>query len=210
MQPKVIIRYAPHPVNVGWLRCPVAVSALFYLEDHANVFGWYAQARRTRHCAAFFMIENFYAQHQTVLYRSLADDVYDAWQREAPPPVQPVRCPVPEEMRHELERLQSAFIDEWLFYGAEPEYQAELEAYQRRKLGLCAFNVRSKRLAQLNQDEHVWRYNTASSNMAVADFLQSCWSFDARSGFVLPNAYPSEPFRRYDEVDISSTKKGRT
>ena len=53
MQPKIHIRYSPGPGGF--------VSALFYFELGADIYGWYCDAQEHRFSAAFFMLENFYA-----------------------------------------------------------------------------------------------------------------------------------------------------
>ncbi len=189
---------------------PAAISALFYVEHRSDVFGWHAQARRSRYSAAFFMIENFYADHATSLFRSIEDDVYGAWHRLMPPLGQDLRCPVPEPINHELDRLQSIFIDEWLFFSSDPQNGHELARYQAQRLPLHAFNVRSRRLAQLDHTLPIWVHQSPGNNPDILDLLQKCWRFYGKEEILSAEALPQPSFRRYDQIDNFFTKKGRT
>lgn len=208
MQAKHVILYAPSPIHSLPISVPAAVSALFYVEDRADVIGWYAQSRRSRYSAAFFMIENFYANRAPSLFRSVEDDVYGPWRRLVPQPEQEVRCPLSEPLRHELERLQSLFIDEWLFFPSDPRHDKEVEAYRSRQLPLHAFNVRERRLGRFNQHAPVWVHQTPGNNPEVLDLLQKCWRFYGKEAILSTGAIPPQRYNRYDEVDISSPKKG--
>ncbi|WP_161993158.1 hypothetical protein [Lacisediminimonas profundi] len=209
MQPKHLIRYAPHPVHSHPVPIQAGISALFYIEHRSDVFGWYAQAKRARYGAAFFMIENFYSDHATSLFCSVEDDVYGQWRREMPPSEQEIRCPVPELLRHELERLQSAFIDEWLFFTSDPMHPEQSGHYRACRLPLQAFNVQSRRLGHLDRSQPVWSHQSAGSNPDILDFLQKCWRFYRKALILSFEPAPFQAIRRYDEVDTSSTKKGR-
>jgi hypothetical protein len=168
MQPKIHIRYSPGPGGF--------VSALFYIELDTDIYGWYCDAQEHRFSAAFFMLENFYAAHAPVLYRSLEDDVYGLWIVDAPAARNPVRCPLPEPVRHELERIQSKFVQDWLFFENDPAAAAELATYQERRLAPLAINVRSRKLHRLEKKgEILWEHQTPGSDGNVMDFLGKHW-----------------------------------
>ena len=103
MQSKFCIRYASDHHAL--------LSALFYIEDGNDLYCWHAQLCDHNLIAAFYAIEDFYADQASVLHRSLEDDVHGPWVTLAEDStLQGVRCPVPEALRHELERLQLRFV----------------------------------------------------------------------------------------------------
>jgi hypothetical protein len=168
MQPKIHLRYSPGPTGF--------VSAMFYVEVEADVYGWYAEARQRRFSAAFFMLENFYAPHTPVLYRSVEDDVYGSWIQDTIVSGEQVRCPLPEPVRHELERIQSVFVQDWLFFENDPEAEPERRIYDERRLTLLAVNVKSRKLARLEkQGLALWEHSTPGSDPNVMDFLGKQW-----------------------------------
>jgi hypothetical protein len=167
MQPKYTISYAPDKLG--------SVFALFYFESHADIYGWHIEAKSHYFSAAFFMIENFYADHATRLYRSIQDDVYGPWTVDYPPTKGEIRCPVPESVGHELERLQSRFVEEWLFFGDDPHIAAEQSAYRLLGLHVHEVNIRSRRLARLDKDGRIWTYSSAGVDPNVADLLRKYW-----------------------------------
>jgi hypothetical protein len=179
MQPRIHIRYAPGPGGF--------VSALFYVELDADVFGWYAEARGRRFSGAFFMLENFYAPHVPVLYRSLEDDVYGPWIVESPQAGNEIRCPLPEPVRHELERIQSKFVQDWLFFENDPAAQAELATYQERRLAPQAVNVRSRKLHRLEKkNKTMWEHSTAGTDINVMEFLRKHWRGNEKTALRAP------------------------
>jgi len=164
MQPKVHISFFPQH--------PGTVSALFYVESETDVYGWYATNGSRRFVAAFFMAENFYAKHATVLHRSLHGDVYGAWTADQPPAHVRNRCPLPEALRHELERLQFEFVEEWLFFRTDPAIDGEIAAYRQHGLPLNTLNIKSRRLKRLSRFDGELRYATAGADPNVMEFLK--------------------------------------
>lgn len=173
MQPKVHIRYSQDK--------PSFVSAIFYLESARDVFGWYVHATDKRFSAGFFMIENFYTRSATVLYRSVDNDLYGDWTMDHPPTRQHCRCPVPDSMGHELERIQSLLVDEWLFFHDDPNVLAELTAYREHGLATHAVNVRCKKLTRLDRAKSEWSHRTPGIDLNVADFLEKHWRVTGKS-----------------------------
>ena len=169
MQPKIHIHYSPgHPGSI---------SALFYIEFDADLYGWCTQAKGSRFSAEFFMLENFYANHATVLYRSLEDDVYGPWVSVLPLVTDEIRCPLPEPVRHELERIQSRFVEEWLFFKNDPTSSLELAAYQSQQLSVQAVNIKSRKLNRLERNMDGWEHSTPGIDFNVIDFFQKHWRF---------------------------------
>lgn len=173
MQPKIFINYAPGQLG--------SVSALFYVESETDVYGWHIQADGHHFSAAFFMIENFYANRATVLYRSLEDDVYGAWTTDFPPTDHAVRCPLPEPVRHELERLQSQFVEEWLFFENDPVAEPELAFYEKQPLPVHAVNIKSRKINRLEKRKAEWEHSTPGIDANLVDFLQKHWRHDRKT-----------------------------
>ena len=172
MQPKVYVSYAQKRAH--------AVTALFYLEREVHLYGWYIAAGNRALSQAFFMLENFYADATPVLYRSLADDMYDPWAIDFPHPRSDIRNPLPADIGHELERLQSQFVDEWLFFADDGAAADECAAYHARGLQLHGANIKCRRLARLHQDCDEWVHVTPGADFNVADFIETNWRHGPR------------------------------
>jgi hypothetical protein len=169
MQPKIYIAYSRGKSS--------SVTAMFYVEAHIDLYGWAMVAKEQRLSTAFFMVENFYANRTPVLYRSIEDDVYEQWITAYPPTNNAVRCPIPDSITHELERIQSQFIEEWLFFDTDPNVASELAAYRTRGLPTQAANIKYKKLNRLDKDDEVWIHKTPGTDFNVADFLEKYWHF---------------------------------
>lgn len=167
MQPKVYISYAPGKLG--------SVFALFYFESGADIYGWHIEARSLYFSAAFFMIENFYAQRMLRLYRSVEDDVYSPWTIDYPPTRDEIRCPVPESLGHELERIQSRFVEEWLFFKSDLDIEAEQSAYRMQCLPVNEVNIRSRRLQRLHRNGAIWTYTSPGSDANIVQLLRKYW-----------------------------------
>jgi hypothetical protein len=167
MQPHTALRFS----NTA----PCHLEAVFFLSAQKDVYGWYAEAEGERQRAAFFMLENFYSDRTPLFYRSLQDDVYGDWVRDQPY-YDKVRCPLPEPLRHELERLQSNFVDEWLFFPEDPAASAEASAFAERGLPVQSINIKSRRLARMERQQGEWVYATAPADRSMLDFLQDQWA----------------------------------
>lgn len=177
MQPKTHIRFIPNE--------PSSVSALFYVEDGVDVYGWYTNADSPagegRFSAAFFMLENFYVNRSSALYRSLEDDVYGPWTNDFPPIDTEIRCPLPEPVRHELERIQSNFVDEWLFFENDPAASNELRSYESHQLSIHAVNIKSRKLNRLEKDGAGLEHKTPGIDSNVMDFVQKNWRLNEKA-----------------------------
>jgi hypothetical protein len=172
MQPKIYITYSR-----GESR---SVTAMFYVEAHIDLYGWYMAAKQQQLSTAFFMVENFYANRIPVLYRSIEDDVYEPWIKDYPPANNAIRCPIPDSITHELERIQSEFVQEWLFFESDPNVASELAAYRTRGLPIQAANIRCKKLNRLDKDDEIWIHKTPGTDFNVADFLEKYWRFSEK------------------------------
>lgn len=167
MQPKVYISYVPDG--------PGSVFALFYFESGADIYGWHIEARNLYFSAAFFMVENFYATHAPRLYRSVQDDVYGPWIIDYPPTKDEIRCPVPESAGHELERMQSLFVEEWLFFKNDIHIDANVAAYRTEGLPVHEVNIKSRRLHRLQKEGASLTHATPGMDLNVVQLLRKYW-----------------------------------
>lgn len=164
MQAKFCIRYASDQ------RC--FLSALFYIEAGSDLYCWHAQLTKGRLNAAFYVIENFYADESFVLHRSLEDDVHGPWVTLNINGKQAVRCPVPEALRHELERLQSQFSEEWLFFLDDPAALPACRTYEAQHYPLHAVNINLKKLSRMTCADRIWQHHSAGFDENVLELLQ--------------------------------------
>lgn len=167
MQSKIYISYSPGKLG--------SVFALFYFESGEDIYGWHIEARGLYFSAAFFMIENFYANRPPRLYRSLQDDVYGPWTIDYPPTKDEIRCPAPESIGHELERMQSRFVEEWLFFKDDSRIDAELSAYETLGLSVQEVNIKSRRLQRLQKETSIWTHATPGVDFNVVQLLRKYW-----------------------------------
>ncbi len=165
MQSKFCIRYASDHHAL--------LSALFYIEDGSDLYCWHAQLCDHNLIAAFYAIEDFYEEQTCVLHRSLEDDVHGPWVTlAADSTLLGVRCPVPEALRHELERLQSRFVEEWLFFENDPASRPACRAYETQQLPLHAVNINLKKLARMACADRVWQHHNAGFDENVLELVQ--------------------------------------
>jgi len=172
MQTKIYISYSPDKAG--------SVFALFYFESGNDVIGWHIETRERYFSAAFFMIEDFYAGDDVRLYRSVEDDVYGAWTIDHPPTRDRIRCPLSEAQLHELERLQSAFVEDWLFFGDDARIESELAGYQVQGLPVYWANIRWKRLHKLRKCGTEWIHAMPGTDPNVAQFLRKYWRLNEK------------------------------
>jgi hypothetical protein len=167
MQPKIYISCSPGK--------PGSVFALLYIESGVDIYGWHIEARNLYFSAAFFMVENFYARHTPRLYRSMEDDVYSPWLADYPPVPDEIHCPIPGAIGHELERLQSRFVDEWLFFKSDIHIEAEQAAYAAQHLSVHEVNIKSRQLHRLHGNDGHWLYASPTTDANVVQLLRKYW-----------------------------------
>jgi hypothetical protein len=162
------------------LRGPGVLCALFWFGADGHVYGWFTGARAHEHPARFFMLEHYYSTRQTVCYRSVEDDVYGNWLMASTEGEAVIDRPVPVEMKlcHELERLQDAFVREWLFFEGEPEYEAQAAELRRRGMPALALNIRPCKLGKLATDGPIWTYSSPGADAHIVGFLAKRWPLD--------------------------------
>lgn len=170
MQPRFYISYSRDKAGNA-----SHIYAVFYYDSSPDVHGWHIEARNRYFSAAFFMAENFYARRATRLYRSVQDDVYGPWVIDYPPTRDEIRCPAPEPVCHELESMQSRFIEEWLFFRDDPHVEADLQAYREHALSVQEVNVRWKRLSRFEKDGNHWICMPNGVDLNVVELLRKYW-----------------------------------
>lgn len=170
----------PHVHFAYALRGAGLLCALFWFVKEDHVYGWFTGARAHEHPASFFMLEHYYSTRQTVCYRSIEDDVYGNWLIASTEGEAPIDRPVPVSMElcHELERMQDAFVREWLFFEGEPGYEEQAAELRQRKLPVLALNIRPCKLGKLVMDGPVWTYGSPSADAHIVRFLSKRWPLD--------------------------------
>jgi hypothetical protein len=165
MQPKVHIVFSPGS--------PSSVSTMFYVEAGADIFGWHAESIGNPFSATYFMIEDYYANSPTLLHRSLQDDLYGRWITDFPPAENPIRCPLPEPVQHQLEQLQFGFVEDWLFFKIDPQAATEIEAYNKLQLPVQSLNIKSKKLKRLQKSGASLTHTTTGADLYIVDYLEN-------------------------------------
>ena len=174
MEPHSYLAYVPRGAGLA--------AALFYVTARNDVYGWYTGASSYAYPAAFFALENFYSRRDTVFSRSVEDDVYGPWVVDCTPVITDIRSPVPAPIDHELERLQGAFVQEWLFFPHERE---EVDEYKALGLPVHPVNIRARQLHRFTQDQPTWIYASPGIDLNVVSWLKGVWPLDDRE-----NAFP--------------------
>jgi len=160
-------------------RAAGVVSALFYAVLGENACGWYTGSGEFGITSAFFALEQYYATQPTVYCRSASGDLRGAWIVETAPITTDIRCPLDEPVCHELARLQSEFVREWIWYAGEPGNGEESEAY--RKLGLSPrpINIRASQLQRFDRSRAAWVYMTPGTDLNLVLAVKKHWLSDS-------------------------------
>lgn len=172
MQPKIYISHSPGRQG--------SIFALFYFEAGSDIHGWHIEARSGYFSAAFFMAENFYANKSLHLYRSIEDDVYGPWTIDCPPTRDDIRCPVPASVTHELERAQSQFVEEWLFFPSDNDIDFALSAHEAHEWPLKEVNIKPRRLQRLHKEGDHWTHASAGVDLNVVQLLRKYWRLNEK------------------------------
>jgi hypothetical protein len=175
LEPNVHLAYAPRGAGL--------LCAAFWIVQGPHCYGWFTGARGYEHPASFFVLEDYYSRRGTTCYHSVEDDVRGAWERvsprgEPPPAPLPGPGPVPESLCPELERMQDAFIREWLFFRDDPAHADEAAELRERELPATGLNIRPKKLNKLQTGAPVWTYTSAGADLNVVGFLARHWTLD--------------------------------
>lgn len=155
------------------------VAALFYAVLGENACGWYTGTVENEIATAFFALEQYYSTHETVYCRSSGGDLRGHWIAETAPTTTDIRCPLAEPVCHELSRLQSEFVREWLWYAGDPRSDEEADAY--RKLGLPSrpINIRASQLARFDRTRAVWVHMSPGTDLNLVLAVKKTWLSDS-------------------------------
>ncbi|HJW57851.1 MAG TPA: hypothetical protein VJ577_21525 [Burkholderiaceae bacterium] len=173
MQPKISLSYSQED--------PYFVTAMFHVEAHKDLYGWYMKAQGQNLSAAFFMLENFYVNRPPVLYRSIEDDVHAPWMIDYPQAKGEIRCPIPESISHELERIQSIFVQEWLFFPTDPDIATEIAAYRAHGLSVQIANIKFRKLCRFDKENEYWVHATPGIDSNITQFLEKYGHFGEKA-----------------------------
>jgi len=170
--PFVYLAYAPRGVGV--------MCALFYILVGKDVYGWWIGARDGEFAPAFFMLEGFFTREDTVFYATRGSDLYGGWvfDYSAPHPELDKPVEIDREVGHQLEQMQSAFADEWLFFDGDRHVEDELAAYTRDDLVVQVVNIRNARFHKFDQTDLVWSYVSPGFDRDVLNYLMDHWPLD--------------------------------
>lgn len=158
------------------------MCALFYVVHDDDVYGWWIGAEEGKFPPAFFMLEKFYSIGETRLYATEGNDVYGGCRVDYTVGCRQLADPLslPQDMCHELERQQSAFVQEWLFFADGSEAAAEVGLLEKAGLPVKPVNVREKRLHKFDRHSPVWTYASPATDLNIIDFLRQRWPLDYR------------------------------
>lgn len=172
IEPHAHLAYAPRGAGV--------LCAMFWFAERSDVYGWFTGAQGRAYPARFFMLEHYYATRETHCYLSAEDDIYGQWLEASG--AKAVRIdrpvPVPGELCPELDRMQDAFVNEWLWFEGDPRQAEEASALRRNELPVLALNIRASRLNRLLRGRTVWDFWTPGADRNVAVYLSQHWPLD--------------------------------
>jgi hypothetical protein len=153
---------------------------MFWFVKKSDVYGWFTGAKGREHPARFFMLEHYYATRETCCYLSAEDDLYGQWLQatEASPFGIVCPVPVPGALCPELDRVQDAFVQEWLWFEGDHRQAEEAAALRRHELPARALNIRASRLNKLLRGPMVWDFWTPGADRNVAVYLSQHWPLD--------------------------------
>jgi len=171
-QPEAYIAYAP--------RGPGLECAVTYFVQGDDVYGWWIGFKDYAYPSAFFKLERFFADADTIFYSTDGSDVYGGWRyqysRDHPKLEKPV--PIDDEVCHKLDQLQDAFANEWLWLKGDADSAEESAAYARDELAVEDVNLKHRRLGKLKKDAPVWTYESHGLNLDILEYLSTRWPLD--------------------------------
>jgi hypothetical protein len=172
VQPGAYIAYTP--------RGPGLECAITYFVHGDDVYGWWIGFKDYTYPSAFFKLERFFADADTVFYATGGSDVYGGWRyqysRSRPELDRPI--PIDDAICHQLDHLQDAFTNEWLWLKGDPGSAEESAAYARDELAVEDVNIKHRRLGKLKKDAPVWTYESHGLNLTILEYLSARWPLE--------------------------------
>ena len=171
-QPQHYIAYAP--------RGPGLECAVCYFVEGANVYGWWTGFKDYQYPSAFFMLEHFFADRSTSFYATDGSDIDGGWRCDYSRRAQRLDAPIPvdDAICHKLERLQDAFVSEWLWFRADPGSADEAQAFEQAELAVQDVNLKRRHLGKLHKDAPVWTEESHGLDLEIVDYLAKRWPLD--------------------------------
>lgn len=158
------------------------LCALVYTTTERDVLGWWTGAQRDHFHSAFFMLEDFFTPQPQRFLATHAGDIYGGWvydyAREHPRLQEAI--PIDDEACRVLERMQSDFATEWLFYLDTPGHDDDIARYRAEGMPLHSVNLKHRRLQRLDHAGHPWEHISHNADMNILDYIQEYWPLDYR------------------------------
>lgn len=117
------------------------------------------------------------------------DDVASSWSQhwqlhaQADPVLTAIATPIEADTLRVLDQLSRVFVDNWIWFDAEPAVETALERHRFTLYGwrICAANLRSERMRRMmKQHDAGYRCLTLDENGArVVELLRRCWGHAA-------------------------------
>lgn len=174
MTPAVFIAYAPRGAGL--------LCATTWLTRGENFYGWYAGAQDGGHASAFFGLENYFGEGSPALYATDNGDPYGGWlynwASSTPELADPL--PVADDLCHQLEMLQDAFIAEWLWFDNDPEAGPERPWYREAEIAVGSVNLKHRRISQLDKRDPIWTYASHGLDRGVLEYIARRWPLEWR------------------------------
>lgn len=156
------------------------LCAVVYLEVEKDVCGWWIGFKEGRFPSAFFLLENFFSTRGTTLLATRDSDAYDGWRYDyasSRPEIDPPLS-IEDRLCHELERLQNAFAEEWLFFAGNGGNEEDVAYYRQNDLPVQEVNIKAKRLGRMDRSDAVWTYGSTAPERDVIDYLAPRWPLE--------------------------------
>lgn len=146
--PELFLAHAPRGEG---LRC-----ALAYLSGERDVYGWFTGPRKDASIAScYFLIEGYYTNRPMAYDFVAQDELHGAWSLE-------------EARRHELARMQDAFVHEWLQDRDVPA-------------GWTGLQVRPDMLTRFSTQQPTWTHYSPGFARGVLRILAKRWPLAYRA-----------------------------
>lgn len=171
-QPAAYIAYSP--LGKG-LECAVT-----YYVDGFDVQGWWIGFMDGDYTPAFFKLERFFTDDDTVFLATEDADLYGGWRYIYSKSQPRLHIPIAmdDELCHKLSRLQEAFFNEWLWVRDGSDHQAEEHAYAEAELAVQRVNIRYGMLGKFKKEDAIWTYESHDLHLNVLTYLAQRWPME--------------------------------
>ena len=166
------IGYAPRG---GGLLC-----AITYIDVGDDIAGWFVGLKDYNYPSAYFQVESFYSPDNKRFFASAGSDLYGGWRfdygRSDPNLTPAIRAD--DALCHRLDKLQDAFVGEWLVYREQAAFAAEEALYLAEELPVGDVLINHARLAKFDRLGPVWKHYSHGFNDEVLGYLAPRWPLD--------------------------------